>query len=321
MFKKQNASWGENISGARIWVTGHNGLVGGNICEILKTLDCEVFKIPRAELDLTRQSDVEEVFNQLKPDIVINAAALVGGIEVNRLKPAEFAYQNMMIGANLVHNAARIGVSKFVNLGSSCIYPRLARQPAAESSLLTGALEPTNEGYAIGKISTLKLCQFYRQEYGLDFITAIPTNLYGPGDNFSPTYGHVIPAFMYKFYNAIKNNEEKVTFWGTGTPVREFLYIKDAAEALVHLTLNYSDLEPINVSGGQSCNIFELAEKIRHISGYQGEIVWDEDKPDGMPRKALDSTKIEGLGWKPAVDLDTGLRETWSYFLSKIAEG
>jgi GDP-L-fucose synthase len=266
------------------------------------------------ELDLRRQADVEKFFEEEKPEYVFLAAAKVGGIHANNTYPAEFIYDNLMIEANIIHSAYKYGVKKLLFLGSSCIYPKFANQPIKEEELLSGYLEPTNEAYAIAKISGIELCKFYRRQYGVDFISAMPTNLYGINDNFDLETSHVMPALIRKFHEAKVNGNKEVVMWGTGKPRREFLYVDDLADACVFLMNNYSDELHINVGTGEDIEIRELAEIIKKVVGYEGEIVNDTTKPDGTPRKLLDVTRLHNLGWKHKVELEEGIRKVYEWY-------
>ena len=266
------------------------------------------------ELDLRRQADVEKFFEEEKPEYVFLAAAKVGGIHANNTYPAEFIYDNLMIEANIIHSAYKYGVKKLLFLGSSCIYPKFANQPIKEEELLNGYLEPTNEAYAIAKISGIELCKFYRRQYGVDFISAMPTNLYGINDNFDLETSHVMPALIRKFHEAKVNGNKEVVMWGTGKPRREFLYVDDLADACVFLMNNYSDELHINVGTGEDIEIRELAEIIKKVVGYEGEIVNDTTKPDGTPRKLLDVTRLHNLGWKHKVELEEGIRKVYEWY-------
>jgi GDP-L-fucose synthase len=301
----------------RIWVAGHAGLVGSALVRRLEQTKVEVLKAARADLDLRDQTAVRRWITQHRPDAVIIAAATVGGIEANRTRPAEFLYDNLMIAANIIHAAADNDVRKLMFLGSSCFYPRDAQQPIREETLLTGPFEPTNEWYAVAKTAGVKMCQAYRRQYGKDFIGVVPTNLYGPGDNFEAATGHVIPALIRRFHEAKTKTLPFAELWGTGTPVREYLHVDDAADALLFLMDRYSDEAIINVAGGEEVTIAALAERIAGIVGYQGELRYDRSKPDGMPRKVLDGSHLRNLGWRPSVTLEEGLNRTYQWFLEK----
>ncbi len=302
--------------GSRIFVAGHNGLVGGAITRNLRAAGYDnLIERSRAELDLTRQVEVEAFFESERPEFVFLAAAKVGGIYANDIRRAEFIYQNMMIAANVVEAAWRSGANKLLFLGSSCIYPRMASQPIVESALLTGELEPTNEPYAIAKIAGLKLCENYRRQYGFDAISLMPTNLYGPGDNFDLESSHVIPALMRKAHNAKLSNAPAMGVWGTGAPRREFLHVDDLADASVFLMQKYSEDATINVGVGHDLTIRELVELVREVVGYEGALEFDTSKPDGTPRKMLDIGRLQALGWKPKIALRDGLADTYRWFL------
>ena len=299
---------------ASIYIAGHRGLVGSNLKQLFEQRGYSKILAPaRSELDLLDQKAVVKFFEQERPEYAIICAAKVGGILFNNKYQADFLYENVLLAANVVHAAHLSGVKKLLFLGSSCIYPRQATQPIREESLLTGPLEPTNEGYALAKIVGLKLCEKYRQQYGRNFISAMPTNLYGPGDNFHPDHSHVIPGMMRRFHEAKINDAKQVTIWGSGSPMREFLYITDLAEALFLLMERYEEAGTINVGTGQDVSISELAVLMKEVTGFQGEIVYDRSKPDGMMRKVLDVSRINSLGWKPRVSLKEGLNKTYSW--------
>jgi len=299
---------------ASIYIAGHRGLVGSNLKQLFEQRGYSKILAPaRSELDLLDQQAVVKFFEQERPEYAIICAAKVGGILFNNQYQADFLYENVLLAANVVHAAHLSGVKKLLFLGSSCIYPRQATQPIREESLLTGPLEPTNEGYALAKIVGLKLCEKYRQQYGRNFISAMPTNLYGPGDNFHPDHSHVIPGMMRRFHEAKINDAKQVTIWGSGSPMREFLYITDLAEALFLLMERYEEAGTINVGTGQDVSISELAVLMKEVTGFQGEIVYDRSKPDGMMRKVLDVSRINSLGWKPRVSLKEGLNKTYSW--------
>ncbi len=303
---------------AKIYIAGHRGLVGSSIVANLtaKGYTNLIYREHR-DLDLIRQRDVEEFFKKEKIDYVFLAAAKVGGILFNQRYQAEFLYDNLMISANVIQAAAEYGVKKLLYLGSSCVYPKLAPQPIQEESLLSSALEPTNEGYALAKIVGLKMCEKYFIQHKKCFISAMPTNLYGPGDNFHPEHSHVIPGMMRRFHEAKVKAMPSVTIWGTGTPKREFLYIPDLAEALYILMMKYENPQTINVGTGIDGTIAELAREMKEVVGYKGEIVLDASKPDGTPRKVLDVSKIHALGWKAAHTLSEGLRKTYAWALDR----
>jgi len=308
---------------SKIYVAGHRGLVGSAIIRKLREKGYDnIITRSHCELDLTRQPEVEDFFAKEKPEYVFLAAAMVGGIGANSTYPAEFFYQNMAIALNVIEAAREFGVEKLLNLGSSCIYPRLAPQPLKEEYLLTGLLEPTNEAYAIAKISAIKMCGYYSREYGNNFISVMPTNLYGPGDNYDPFTSHVLPAMIRKFHEA-KTKLETVVLWGDGNPYREFLFSDDFADALVMLMerFNYADIgDFINIGSGQELTIRELANTIASVVGYNGDIEWDTSKPNGTPRKFLDSSKLLDLGWKPSTVLREGIERTYKDFLLSNGE-
>jgi len=300
---------------SRIHVAGHLGLVGSAVVRRLRALGYDnLLLATRAELDLTRQAAVEQWYAANRPEVVIMAAAHVGGIHANDTYPAEFIRDNLEVQNNVIDAAYRHGARKLTFLGSSCIYPKLAPQPLNEDSLLTGPLEPTNEWYAIAKIAGIKMCQAYRRQYDFDAISLMPTNLYGPGDNFSLENSHVLPALMAKFHAAKQAGQSSVTVWGTGTPRREFLYVDDLADAVVFLTCNYSDAGVINVGTGTDITIRELAQRVGKVVGFRGELVFDASRPDGTPRKLLDVARLNALGWRAKTDLEAGLRATYDWF-------
>ncbi|BCX82262.1 GDP-L-fucose synthase [Methylomarinovum caldicuralii] len=309
----------------KIYVAGHRGMVGSAIVRRLQREDnVEIVTRTHAELDLTDQAAVNAFFAGEKIDQVYLAAAKVGGIHANNTYPAEFIYQNLMIEANVIHAAHLNDVQKLLFLGSSCIYPKLAEQPMREEALLTGPLEPTNEPYAVAKIAGIKLCESYNRQYGRDYRSVMPTNLYGPNDNFHPENSHVIPALMRRFHEAKLRGDRQVVVWGTGTPRREFLHVDDLADAAVFVMnldeeTYHAHTEPmlshINVGTGVDCTIRELAEAMKEVVGFQGEIVWDANKPDGTPRKLLDVSKLHRLGWKATIPLKAGLKDTYEWFL------
>ena len=304
---------------SKIYVAGHRGLVGSAICRKLREEGFDKLIVrTSAELDLRNQLAVNEFFAEEKPEYVFLAAAKVGGIHANSTYPADFIRDNLQMQTNVIDAAYQQGAKKLLFLGSSCIYPKFAPQPIRESSLLTGELEPTNEWYAIAKIAGIKMCHAYRKQYGFDAISAMPTNLYGPGDNYHPDNSHVIPALLRRFHEAKVNNAPEVTIWGTGTPRREFLYVDDLANALVHLMLHCSSYEHINVGCGEDVTIQELANTIAEIVGYKGEVTNDLSKPDGTPRKLLDISVIRGLGWQPETSLISGLRMAYEDFCSRL---
>lgn len=303
----------------KVWIAGHRGLVGGAIAKRLSREACRIITIDRDALDLRDQIGVKKWLEKEKPSIIIVAAAKVGGILANSSQPADFLYDNLVIETNIIKAAYEIEVKKLLFLGSSCIYPRDAKQPMVEEELLTGPLEKTNESYAIAKIAGLKLCEAYRTQYGCDFISAQPTNLYGEGDKFDPEMGHVIPALMVKAHKGKLNNYPKLHVWGSGTPKREFLYIHDLADALVHLLNNYSGKSHINIGTGEEFSIKQLAEKICDVVGFQGELVFDTTKPDGSPRKLVNNSRLAELGWKSKTSLDEGLTKTYKWYLDNMS--
>lgn len=300
---------------ALIYVAGHRGLVGGGICRALRRAGYDNLLIrTHAELDLCDQAAVRAFFAEYRPDYVILAAAKVGGIYANATYPAEFIYQNLQIQNNVIDSAYRNGAKKLLFLGSSCIYPKLCPQPIKEEYLLTGPLEPTNDAYALAKISGIKMCQAYRKQYGFDAISAMPTNLYGPGDNYHPENSHVIPALIRRFHEAKLAGAEKVIIWGSGTALREFLHVDDMAEACVFLLEKYSDFEHVNVGCQKECTIMDVARLIAKVVGFEGEIDTDPSKPDGTPRKLMDSGKLFTMGWRPKFSLEDGLRNACEDF-------
>lgn len=306
------------VTNTRIYVAGHRGLVGSALVRSLRAAGSnEILKCPREELDLRNQSDTFRFFEKARPEVVCIAAARVGGILANSRYPVEFLYDNLTIEMNIIRAAAETGTRRLLFLGSGCIYPRETAQPMTETSLLTGSFEPTNEAYAIAKIAGLKLCEYYSKQYGKDFFTAIPTGLYGPGDNFDPEQSHVIPALLRKFHQAKKEDAKFVELWGSGAPVREFLFVEDAAEALHFLLRNGAEFPLINIAGGESFTIEELSNKVAEITGYRGEIRWDRSKPDGMPKKALDGTRLTRSGWRPKVSLNDGLEKTYRWAIDQ----
>lgn len=309
-----------DITGQKIWVAGHTGMVGQAVIRRLQTEKVQII-IPESRLDLTRQADTEKWIAQQKPDVIILAAARVGGIKANMTFRGEFIYQNIMMEANVIHSAFQMGVKKLVFLGSSCIYPKHASQPISESALLTGSLEPTNQPYALAKISGIEMCQAYRHQYGCNFISGMPTNLYGPWDNYDPENSHVIPALIYKFHAAKQSGAEKVTLWGSGKPLREFLHVDDLADAIIFLLKNYSSAEPVNIGSGEETSIHDLAIMISEVIEYKGKIVFDAAMPDGTPRKLLDCQKLKSLGWESKIRLAKGLQKTYQSFLNGERRG
>jgi len=305
-------------SESRIFVAGHRGLVGSAIVRRLRAAGFNnLLLTDRHTLDLTRQSDVETYFSEQRPEYVFDAAAKVGGIHANDAYPAEFMHNNLAIQTNLIEAAYRHDARKFLFLGSSCVYPRMAPQPMNEDCLLTGPLEVTNQWYAVAKIAGLKMCQAYRRQYGFNAISLMPTNLYGPGDNFHPLNSHVLPALLRKFHEAKMAGEKSVQAWGSGRPRREFLHVDDMADACVFLMQHYDDEQLINIGWGEDVSIAELAALIGRVVGFSGELHFDATKPDGTPRKLLDTTRLKALGWKPRIALEEGVRTTYEWYRSK----
>jgi GDP-L-fucose synthase len=309
------------LSGKKVWVAGHSGMVGSAIVRRLVTEECKVLVADHATLDLKCQEATEAFVAREKPDVVIVAAAKVGGILANDSRPAEFLYDNLMIEANVIHASFRAGVKKLLFLGSSCIYPKFAPQPIPESALLTGVLEPTNEWYAIAKIAGLKLCQAYRRQYGANFISAMPTNLYGPNDNFNLATSHVVPALMRKVHQAKLASAKEIEVWGTGQPRREFLHVDDLADACVFLLRHYEGDVAVNVGTGEDITIGELAELMCKVVDVRLQIRFDTSKPDGTPRKLLDVSHLHGLGWRHKIGLRDGLAATYEWFRAKLPDG
>jgi GDP-L-fucose synthase len=308
-----------SIEGKRVFVAGHRGMVGSALMRRLAQEECRLLTATREALDLRDQAAVDRWFDEHRPQAVFLAAARVGGIHANATHPGEFLYDNLAIAANVIEAARRCQVEKLLFLGSSCIYPRLAPQPMPESCLLTGPLEPSNEAYAIAKIAGLKLCQAYRRQYGCDFVSVMPTNLYGPHDNFDLASGHVLAALIAKTDAAIRQAGETVEIWGTGQPRREFLHVDDLADAVVFLMQNWSEDEPINIGSGEDVTIAELAGLIARVLGFTGRFVFDPSKPDGAPRKLLDVSKLTALGWRPRIGLAEGIRQTYDWYRTRVA--
>lgn len=308
-----------DIAGKRVWVTGHRGLVGGALVRRLTSENCEILTATRDELDLRRQAETEAWIADRRPEVVIVAAGTVGGIHANDTRPAEFIYDNLAIATNAIHGAWRAGAEKLLMLGSACIYPRMAPQPMAEEALLSGPLEPTNQWYAVAKISALMMCEAYRRQYGFDAISAQPINIYGPGDNFDLDSSHVVPALMAKAHKAKVEGAKTLTVWGSGTPRREFMYVDDVADALVFLLKHYSGPIPLNIGTGEELTIRALAETVAEVVGFQGELIFDSSKPDGTPRKLLDIGKIKALGWAPKTSLRDGLAEAYAWYAKNAA--
>ncbi len=309
------------LEGKRVWVAGHRGMVGSAIVRRLASEGCEILTAGRDVLDLERQSAVEAWIAQEKPDAIFMAAAKVGGILANDTYPADFLYNNLVIETNIVDAAWRNGVGKVLFLGSSCIYPKFAPQPIMEDALLTGPLEPTNEWYAIAKIAGIKLAQAYRKQHGCDFISAMPTNLYGIGDNFDLNSSHVMPALIRKAHEAKLAGADSITIWGTGTPRREFLNADDCADACVFLMKTYSDFEHVNVGSGEDVTILELAQLVCEVVGFEGEIIADTSKPDGTPRKLMSADKLRGMGWSPSISLNDGIGSAYEAYLADQIKG
>lgn len=310
-----------SLEGKRVWVAGHRGMVGSALVRRLERENpAEIIKVTRQEVDLVDQAATTAWIEKARPDAVFIPAAKVGGILANDTYPADFLYDNLMIAANTIHACHKAGVEKLLFLGSSCIYPKLADQPITEDALLTGPLEPTNEWYAIAKIAGVKLCQAYRRQHGDDFISAMPTNLYGPGDNYDLQNSHVIPALIRKAHNAKKAGAASMEIWGSGEPRREFLHADDCADALVHLMKVYSAPEHVNVGSGEDISISALARLVMEVVGFEGELTHDRSKPDGTPRKLMSADKIRALGWTPSIGLRDGLQHAYRCFMQEVGE-
>lgn len=307
-----------SLAGKNVWVAGHTGMVGGAIVRRLAALDCKVITVGRAELDLTRQQDVEQWMAEAKPDAIFMAAAKVGGILANDTYPVDFLIENMQIETNVFAAAHANDVDRMVFLGSSCIYPRLADQPMNEDALLTGPLEPTNEWYAIAKIAGIKMAQAYRRQFGRDYISCMPTNLYGPGDNFDLAESHVLSALIVKAHQAKLAGADSFEIWGTGTPTREFLYVDDMAEACVFLMEHFSADGFVNIGYGEDISIADLAKTVAKVIGFTGDITHDLSKPDGMPRKLMDSGRINAMGWRASTALEDGIAKTYAWYLDNV---
>lgn len=308
-----------NLDGKRVWVSGHGGMVGSAVMRRLASENCEVLTSDRS-IDLRDPRSTRAWMAANRPDVVVVAAARVGGILANDTRPAEFIYDNTMIAANQVHEAHAAGVEKLLFLGSSCIYPKFASQPISEDALLSGPLEPTNQWYAVAKIAGIKLCQAYRLEHGDDFISAMPTNLYGPGDNYDPRSSHVLPALLRRMHDAKVQGHKEVEIWGSGNPLREFMHVDDLADACVFLLQNYSDSPHINVGSGMETSIRGLAELIAEVVGYEGQLRFDQTKPDGTPRKLMDSSRLRRLGWVPSIDLKRGIAEVYEGYKELVSD-
>jgi GDP-L-fucose synthase len=310
-----------DLAGRRVWVAGHRGMVGRAIVRRLAQENCQILTVGRDSIDLRRQAEVEAWVDQNRPDVIFMAAATVGGIMANSQYPANFLYDNLAIEMNITQAAYKSGVSKYVFLGSSCIYPKFAPQPMTEDSLLSGPLEPTNQWYAVAKIAGIKLCQAYRQQYGCNFISAMPTNLYGPFDNYDLGTSHVVPALIAKIHQAKLAGADTVTLWGTGQPMREFLHVDDLADAVVFLARTYSGAEHVNVGTGTDVRIVEMATMLAEVIGWQGQFVFDTSKPDGTPRKLMDVSRLTGLGWQARISLFDGLTDAYRWYLENVETG
>jgi len=309
-----------DLAGRRVWVAGHRGMAGSAIVRRLQRENCEIVTATREELDLLRQEEVHAWVAGNRIDAVFLAAAKVGGILANSTRPAEFLYENLSIETNVIHAAKDAGVKKLLFLASSCIYPRMTEQPMREEALLTGPLEPTNEWYAIAKIAGIKLCQAYRRQYGCDFVSVMPTNLYGPGDRYDAEGGHVVAALIMKIHAAKVSNSATVELWGSGTPKREFLFSEDLADACVFVMKNYSGEMCLNVGTGRDMTILELAETIARIAGWDGTFTFDRSKPDGMPQKVMDVSRLKALGWSAPTGFETGMKEAYRWYVANVAE-
>lgn len=305
-----------SLAGKRVWVAGHRGMVGSAIVRRLALEECAVLVVERAEVDLRDQAAVRGWVAQERPEAIFLAAAKVGGILANASYPADFLFDNLAIASNVIEAAHSSGVEKLLFLGSSCIYPKFAEQPIVEDALLSGSLEPTNEWYAVAKIAGIKLCQAYRSQHDADFISAMPTNLYGPGDNFDLHSSHVLPALIRKAHEAKGAGATSLTIWGSGSPRREFLHVDDCADACIHLMKNYSGAEHVNIGFGEDLTIFDLTRLVCSVVGFEGEILRDESKPDGTPRKLMSSAKLNEMGWTPRIGLREGIADTYAWFLA-----
>ena len=309
-----------DLTGKRVWVAGHRGMAGAAIARRLQRENCEIVTADRSELDLLRQAEVHAWMADRKIDAVFLAAATVGGIMANATRPAEFLYENLVIETNVIHAAKSAGVKKLLFLGSSCVYPRMAQQPMREEALLTGALEPTNEWYAIAKIAGIKLCAAFRRQYGCDFVSVMPTNLFGPGDRYDAENGHVVAALIMKIHAARMADSATVELWGSGTPRREFLFTEDLADACVFVLKNYSDELCLNVGTGRDMTILELAESIARVAGWKGTFTFDRSKPDGMPRKVMDVSRLQALGWSAQTPFDEGIKQAYDWYVANVAD-
>jgi GDP-L-fucose synthase len=309
-----------DVTAKRVYVAGHRGMVGAAIVRRLAAANCDIITAPHSEIDLERQEQTERFLADMRPDVVIVAAAKVGGIHANSTYPADFISKNIAIARNVVHASYNSGVKKLLFLGSSCIYPRLAPQPIREEELLSGPLEPTNEWYAVAKIAGVKLCQAYRRQYGADFISIMPTNIYGPGDNYHPKNSHVIAAMIGRFHQAKVEHAPTTIVWGTGSPRREFLFVDDLADACVFVLEHYSDEPHINVGSGEEVTIAELARLVAEVVGYDGQLVFDASRPDGTPRKLIDASRLDALGWRSVTPLREGLVRTYTAFLADYGQ-
>jgi GDP-L-fucose synthase len=308
-----------DLTGKRVWVAGHRGMAGAAIVRRLGREHCEIVTAARSELDLLRQADVDAWMAGKKIDAVFLAAATVGGIMANATRPAEFLYENLAIETNVIHAAKCAAVKKLLFLGSSCIYPRMAEQPMREEALLTGALEPTNEWYAIAKIAGIKLCAAFRRQYRCDFVSVMPTNLYGPGDRYDAQNGHVVAALIMKIHAARMANSATVELWGSGTPKREFLFTEDLADACIFVMKNYSDELFLNVGTGRDMTILELAESVARVAGWNGKFTFDRTKPDGMPRKVMDVSRLQALGWSAHTPFEEGIKQAYDWYVANVA--
>ncbi len=306
-----------DLTGRRIYVAGHRGMVGSAIVRLLVACDCDLITAGREQADLERQDQTERFLTATKPDVVVVAAAKVGGIHANNTYPAEFIANNLAIALNTIHGSYKAGVKKLLFLGSSCVYPKFARQPIGEEELLTGSLEPTNEWYAVAKIAGIKLCQAFRRQYGADFISLMPTNLYGPGDSYHPDHSHVLPALIRRVHEAKREGAPTVTVWGTGSPRREFLFVDDLADACVFVLENYSGESHLNVGSDEEVTIADAAKLIAEVIDYRGKFAFDTSRPDGTPRKLLDSSKLIEMGWRARTSLREGLKLTYSDFIAR----